>query len=427
MNNCVKCGNPLQPGVTSCPICGTVAQPSNENLTETVGAEVQQPITPTQPETIEQPAAAPAPAPEVAPAPAPESLPVAEPAPAAPEVAPAAPAPTPEAAPAPVPTPEPQPAPVPEAVPAAPIPDANGFASASAPAVPAPEAAPQPAQAVDFSAAQPQQTFNANPTPSVGDINPMNPTATFNQMPQQPAVTQGTIENVTKKEKKSVLPTILVGLVAVVAGLAGGYFLNPIINKPVVVPQVQASDLEARSNGFSFNIEKDWIYNQYGDKVIINNADESLTMRIGKSSGDFENISLTNIENSLNNKEGYTDIKVEKTKIEEVDVVFVDCKNEELFIQYYYLSNDENTVITAVVVYETEAAKTTGEANVKKLVKTLKYTDEATKAIGAVNMYASKFDDATYAFFDALAPEQNIPAEQSTEQPTTPENEQVVG
>ena len=358
-------------------------------------------------------------------APAPESLSTPE----------ATAAPTPEAAPAPEAVPA-APAPIPaapEAVPAAPVPDANGFASAPAPtpevapaSSPAPEAAPQPAQAVDFSAAQPQQTFNANPTPSVGDINPMNPEATFNQVPQQPAAPQGTIENVTKKEKKSILPTVLVGLVAVVAGLAGGYFLNPMLNKPVVVPQVQASDLEARSNGFSFNIEKDWIYNQYGDKVIINNADESLTMRIGKSSGDFNNISLTNIENSLNSKEGYTDIKVEKTKIEDVDVVFVDCKNEELFIQYYYLSNDENTVITAVVVYETETAKTAGEANVKKLVKTLKYTDEATKAIGSVNMYASKFDDATYAFFDALAPEQNLPAEQNGEQPTTPENEQVV-
>lgn len=434
MNNCVKCGNPLQPGVTSCPICGTVAQPSNENLTDPVGTG-----------TLEQPASAPTetietaqPAPASVPEPAPTA--VAEPAPAptpTPEVAPApaavqTPAPAPEVAPAPA-VQTPAPAPAPEAVMAAPAPDANGFASPATPMpedpAPAPElapAAPQPAQAVDFSAAQPPQTFQANGAPSVGDINPMNPEASFNQMAAQAAPQQVTIENVTKKEKGSILPTILVAIVAVLAGAAGGYFLNPMLNKPVVVPQVEASSVAARSNGFSFDIEKDWIYNQYGDKVIVNNADESLTLRIGKSSGDFNDISLTNIENSLNNKQGYTDIKVEKTKIEEVDVIFVDCKNEELFIQYYYLANDESTVITVVVVYETETAKTAAEENVKNLVKTLKYTDEAVKAIGAVNMYASKFDDATYAFFDALVPEENTPTEQTDNNETTPENGQVV-
>ena len=39
-----------------------------------------------------------------------------------------------------------------------------------------------------------------------------------------------------------------------------------------MMPQVEAESLVARSNGFSFDIEKDWIYNQYGDKVIINNV-----------------------------------------------------------------------------------------------------------------------------------------------------------
>ena len=400
MNNCVKCGNPLQPGVTSCPICGTVAQPNNETLTDPVGEGA---ITPPPAANIEE-QTQPTASVETPTEPAPAAEPAPAPAPAAPAPAPAEPAPAP-----------------------APTIDQNGFAS-SQPAAPAPApapaptpaqavdfsqqtqpAAPTPAQAVDFGAQNQNNTFQS--TPSVGDINPMNPGAPMNPQPAPAPAPAPTPAPTTKKDPKTLIPFVLVAVVAVLVGGVGGFFLNSGAGEEqTMMPQVEAESLVARSNGFSFDIEKDWIYNQYGDKVIINNKDESLTMRIGKSSGDFNNISLTNIENSLMAKEGYSDISASKTKLDEVDIIYVECKNEDLLIQYYYLQNDETSVITAVVIYETEAAKASGEEYVKNIVKSLKYTDEAVKAIGAINMYSSKFDDATYAFFDALAPEETLPA-----------------
>ena len=102
--NCTKCGNPLQPGVTICPVCGT----NNINVGQAAPA----------------PAAAPA-APAVAPV-----APAAAPAPAAPAVNPAAPA-------APV---TPAPAPVTPAAPAPAVAPAPGAPAAPPVVTPAPGA-----------------------------------------------------------------------------------------------------------------------------------------------------------------------------------------------------------------------------------------------------------------------------------------------
>ncbi len=88
-NNCTKCGNPLQPGTTICPICGT----NNINANATPAAPAAQPVAP-----------GPGPVPPVPPVgePAPVA-PVAEPAPVAPAPAPSPINPVPIAAPTEVP------------------------------------------------------------------------------------------------------------------------------------------------------------------------------------------------------------------------------------------------------------------------------------------------------------------------------------
>ena len=106
-NNCTKCGNPLQPGTTICPICGT----NNINAS----------VAPAAPAPAAAPVADPAAAPAVAPAPAP-----------------AAPAPAVAPAPAPV-APETPAAP---AAPAAPATATETPAAPAAPATPAASAAP---------------------------------------------------------------------------------------------------------------------------------------------------------------------------------------------------------------------------------------------------------------------------------------------
>ena len=138
MNNCPKCGNPLQEGTTSCPICGT-------NIVETKTAEVASvavPVAPTE-EKKEEAKPESAPTPE-APAQAPAEEKKEEPAKA--EETPA-PEKTetevkPESAPAPAPEP-----PKEEAAPAEPPKEEEKHVEAPAPEAPAPEAAPAPAPA----------------------------------------------------------------------------------------------------------------------------------------------------------------------------------------------------------------------------------------------------------------------------------------
>ena len=79
MNNCPKCGNPLQVGTESCPICGTNTSAS--------AAPAPAPVAEPAPVAAPTPAPAPAPvaepAPVAAPTPAPAPAPVVEPAPVA--------------------------------------------------------------------------------------------------------------------------------------------------------------------------------------------------------------------------------------------------------------------------------------------------------------------------------------------------------
>ena len=77
MNNCPKCGNPLQAGVTSCPICGTNISSEGEPKQVSVESVV---ATATPAPAAEAPAPAPAPA-----QPAPVAAEAPAPAPAAPE------------------------------------------------------------------------------------------------------------------------------------------------------------------------------------------------------------------------------------------------------------------------------------------------------------------------------------------------------
>ena len=158
-NNCTKCGNPLQPGTTICPICGTnninaSAAPVAPAPVSAPEVPAPAPVTPVTP----APAAAPAPGPVPGPAPVPGPVPV---------------APTPVSAPA---TPA-MPA-MPAAEPAAPVAETAPAAAEPAPAMPAMSAVPSVASYGDPDIAQVKEAALRELFPLMDKIN-VNPVQKF--------------------------------------------------------------------------------------------------------------------------------------------------------------------------------------------------------------------------------------------------------
>lgn len=396
MTNCEKCGNPLQPGSTSCPICGTTAKPADAAPAMTPAAPIE------QFEALDEtPMVSPAPAP-VAPAPV---APVPQTIEPGPMVAPAAPAPAP-------------------VQPAAPEMTAPTFV-APTPAQPAaPVAAPTPAQPMSptpepIQPAQPfgaDQGFGGMPAAPMQPASPIQPAAIPAPAAPAPVVEQKKEEKKAessrpaKKGNNGTL-VVLVGIVALALGLGIGYLLSPSLKaSPAPAPVVEVADTETqRVSGFNFDMKTDWSYNDYYDKVIINDPESLVTIRLALYSGVFTNINTTNIELSLSTKQGYSDVKVEKTTIGERDVVTVNASNGDLRIQYYYIAHNTEKMILITTVYETEEAKKTHEENVKKLVESTTYTDEVQNAIQVIDSNSQYFDDSTYVFYDSFNKEEPQP------------------
>lgn len=61
MNNCPKCGNPLAPGVTICPICGTNTSSTINNQPVQPAQQVQPKIEPIAPSVQNHQAVTPVP------------------------------------------------------------------------------------------------------------------------------------------------------------------------------------------------------------------------------------------------------------------------------------------------------------------------------------------------------------------------------
>ena len=266
MNNCPKCGNPLQEGTTSCPICGT-------NIVETKTAEVASvavPVAPTEGKKEEAKPAAPAPKPaeekkeepaKVEEAPAPEkkeaeAKPESAPAPA--EAAPAETAPAPEAKPAEEPPKEEEkpaeapaapaepataskeeaPAPA-EPTPATPAPTAEAPVAQAEPApaesAPAAPAATAPAEATPTAPA-------AEPTPAPTAEAPTAPVATATPAPEaqpaQPAVAPEAQGGIAPTVERVEMPTPVPGIPSSLSEpMLGINSDQPLVANPKLMPK----------------------------------------------------------------------------------------------------------------------------------------------------------------------------------------------
>jgi len=380
MNNCPKCGNPLQEGATSCPICGT-------NVLE----NQSQPVAPVA---------------EPAPAVQPAAKPVEPAVPAAP-VAPAQPA---------------QPAPVeqPAVQPAAPAPVAPAPASVEQPAAPA---------EVTTAAIAPTVERVESPTPVPGI-----PASLSTESPvinaEQPLVEN---PNLNKKKKK-MNPLVIVLASVVIIGIIAGMTLMPgkkTTKKANNTNTDEIATYEMASNGYSIKLAEGWLIKEDGTNVLIKNKEETVIIKLEHSTTNLEKVEKANIETIMKNNENYKDVEVSEINMSGRNSFLVNTSINELPVQVYLINGGNNLMVGATIVYQSGDTKTKYEAEVTEMIGTLSYTVEySTRAIEEMSEYSTMFNIfgnvanniTTAPKEEETTPEPEQPAEETqTEENTTPE------
>lgn len=431
MNNCPKCGNPLQIGTTSCPICGT-------NTSTSSAAQLTPAV-----ESTQSPAVNPTPAPVAV-----EQIAAAEP------VAPVKPA-APATEPAPVIQPEPQVAPVtvtPVEQPVAPLPNAEPAVQSPVTPITSTEVVEQaqPAQPVQVQAVAPTPVATPELKIEESAIAPtIKPIESSSPVPSIPAsltadapVEVPKVEKVnTSKPKKSINKTVLavvvliliVGIVAVVLMNSGTKTnLNP---APATNNENTLATTSISSNGYKLKLEDGWLINEDGTNVIITNSNDTVAIKLNHTDTSLSSISKETIEGYFQSRTDFTNTTISETTISAKDAYLVNTSINEAPVQVYYIGGGTNLTIGATIVYQTEESKTKYEASVTEMIGSLSYSDESIKAISTMEMYSNIFNVYNGSIYYTPAPEtpsvddsniQTNPTETpGVETPTTPSEEPV--
>ncbi len=412
MNNCPKCGNPLQVGTSSCPICGTNIQASGnpEKITQETGkttvtvASVASPVaakpaSPAPVPTQAQPAqvAQPAPAPKTE-APAAEKVEVktetqvaTQAAPVAVETAPTKETPVQQAA--------TQPAPV-QATPA-----------------------PAPVKTEPVAVSEPVDPNSIAPT--------IKPIEAATPVPSIPASLNEDVKVITtagdnpgvkmEKPKKKINKTVILvaGILAVVAicgalmmGM-GGQKLNT--NTNTNPEKNSALNLTSVStNGFKFNLEEGWVITEDGTNVIVTNNDETVAVKLDYQKSGLDQITKSTIEGFFSTRTDFTNTAVTETTISAKKAYLVNTQINQAMVQIYYISGGNNLTLGATIVYQSNETKTKYEANVTELIGSLSYSDESLKAISSMEMYSNIF--SAYSGVFNYQPTLEVPQNPETEE-----------
>ena len=383
MNNCPKCGNPLQVGTTSCPICGTNISSSVQPEQKTDGVKTTVTVAsvatpPAQP--AEQPAA---PVAQAAPAPAVATQPAAQP---------AAPAPAVEQTPVQQPVTQvpvqevkvEQPAPAP--APVAPAPTVE----AAAPAPVQPEVKEETPIDPNSIAPTIKPVEIGTPVPSIpASLNPDAPVATVS--------VDASVKTEKPKKKSNKTALVLLGVLAVVViaavlmmNLGGGTKLNSNVNTNAG----KNSSLEitaVSTNGYKFNLEDGWIITEDGTNVIVTNKDETVAIKLDYTKNSLDTISKSTIESFFASRSDFTNTEVTETTISAKKAYLVNTQINQAMVQLYYINGGTNLTLGATIVYQSAETKTKYEANVTELIGSLSYADESLKAISSMEMYSNIF------------------------------------
>ena len=383
--NCPKCGNPLQPGVTSCQICGT-------NIEETNGGQAQATTTvapaPTAP--VEQ-----------------VSVPVQATQPEATTVAPTTIAPA----------PEPVSAPITQTVEqtttetAAPAQNVVTVENVATPAAPTPTA---PAEASTI--APVVNATTSSPIPSIpASINA--PTV------QAPEVT--TLTEAKPKKKKTSLAIIVIALVLVLGGMgvymftSGGMSLGGAKASKNLATDI-AKGTEVSSNGYKFQLQEGWVMNEdNNNNVVISNTDETVAIKLDHNNSKLDTINKDMIKAYLDLYPDYTDTAIDSTKIAAKDAYLVNTNLNQLPIQIYFIDGGNNITLGATVVYQSNESKTKNESVVTELVGTISYAESSYKALDTITKYSDAF-----SAFNGIYKNNG---QKNPETPATPETPDVQG
>lgn len=383
MNNCPKCGNPLQVGTTSCPICGTNISSSVQPEQKTDGAKTTVTVA-----SVATPPAQPAAQPAVAQAqaaPAVATQPVAQP---------AAPAPVVEQAPvqqpvAPAPVQEvkvEQPAPAPAPAPVAPTPTVE----AATPAPVQPEVKEETPIDPNSIAPTIKPVEIGTPVPSIpASLNPDAPVVT--------ASVDASVKMEKPKKKSNKTAIVLLGILAVVViaavlmmNMGGGTKLNSNVNTNAG----KNSSLEitaVSTNGYKFNLEDGWLITEDGTNVIVTNKDETVAIKLDYTKNSLDTISKSTIESFFASRSDFTNTEVTETTISAKKAYLVNTQINQAMVQLYYINGGANLTLGATIVYQSAETKTKYEANVTELIGSLSYADESLKAISSMEMYSNIF------------------------------------
>lgn len=362
MNNCPKCGNPLQPGTVSCPICGT-------NINQAVGGVVTPNITPTQPvmpgvpvsPAINQPISQPMSQPQM------NQMPQANVAqgintPMTPQ--------TPQQ-PSIVTQPVQAPAATPQAVPT----PATTLNNLNQPAAPSPVAnETKPAQ---------QPALQSQPAPASKPAESVKP-----EPPKK--------VDKPKKEKKPIdkkiliiggaVTAVLIIIVVIVLVLNKGSNKDLSNNDSGTNNQVNAVRTSQITNGgYSYELPNGWQSREINSQYYIYDNDETVLIGLESINSNIDLLSANSIKNDLADQD-MKDLQVsDKTYSDNRKGFYVTAKLNDYNVEYNFIENDGN-IIYIGVVYSSESAKNSLSQTVQNIIYNLKYV-ETINAIDSISMY----------------------------------------
>lgn len=385
MNNCPKCGNPLQVGTTSCPICGTnisnSVRPEQKNDGVKTTVTVASVATP-QVQPVVKPVQTAQPATQV------QVAPVAQP--AGEKVAPAPVVPT---APAVEPTPVQQPV-APTSV------QDVSVVQKTTPVVPVQPVAPAPTVQPETKTEIPIDPNSIAPTIKPIEVGTPVPSIPASLNPDAPVPTVSVDASVKKEKPKNKFnktTMVLLGVLAIVViaaalmmNIGGGTKLNSNVNTN---PEKNSSlELTAVStNGYKFNLEDGWLITEDGTNVIVTNKDETVAIKLDYIKNSLDTISKSTIEGFFANRQDFTNTEVTETTISAKKAYLVNTQINQAMVQLYYINGGTNLTLGATIVYQSPETKTKYEANVTELIGSLSYADESLKAISSMEMYSNIF------------------------------------
>lgn len=447
MNNCPKCGNPLAPGVTICPICGTNTRSTINNQPVQPAQQVQPKIEPIAPSVQNHQAVTSVPNQQTVNI---SSQPVQNTQSIQNTVVPAQPLTT-------KPLPNQQPpisngviATPPVQTPSNPLPqntiksdqvnntvtNANNFRASTL--EPQPSITPNinPQRTVNIQ--QPPTTFTQTPTQITPNLNSMTP---VNQT-QQPvsnirsSTTTKTVsepkDKKTKKNLKLNKNTLIIIVAVVIIAIFMIFALNNNKNKSngannnnpddnSQTPTIVKKDVI--TSGFKYKLEDGWLVQNAGTNVIIKNAKENVIIKLEQYAYNLSTLNKDNISSYLTSDTTVEDLTVDETQIGGKSSYLINAKISETQstdsnkynVQYYLINGGPELTLGATVIYLSNEAKTTYEGTVVTLLGSLSYSDGSQKALESIETYYEAFNLFSRIIRNSNYQEQNIDTNTSSE------------